>query len=271
MFECGTCGKGFPAGWRARDNHCRATGHDWPDFECDKCDACFRNERARWNHMVNMGHLGDNTEVWECEQCYHQEPTEAAIKDHEVEEHFWCRDCQRIFQNHNNIKMHLNSRIHRGQDIDCPFCRTCFTTATGMVHHLENGACRNAPGLTRDDIYRIVRRKDPNGIISKKLIGWEGESGAQYEASDRAWNGHAWECYFCHRGFRTLNSLNQHLNSPAHRQALYHCLNRNCGTDFKTLAAIINHLESESCGAMRFETVQRRIGDIVSGNRLIKF
>ncbi len=54
-------------------------------------------------------------------------------------------------------------------------------------------------------------------------------------------------------------------------QALYHCPNRNCRLDFKTLAAIINHLESEACGATRFETVQNKIHNIVSGNRMVAF
>lgn len=41
--------------------------------------------------------------------------------------------------------------------------------------------------------------------------------------------------------------------------------------DFKSLAGIINHLESESCGYTRFETVQNKIGELVSGNRRIAF
>lgn len=61
-------------------------------------------------------------------------------------------------------------------------------------------------------MYRLVRGKDPCGLISKNLIGWTGS--AQYEASDRAWNGAAYECYLCHRAFNLLAGLNQHLNSP---------------------------------------------------------
>jgi len=61
------------------------------------------------------------------------------------------------------------------------------------------------------------------------------------------------------------------MTSRTDQQALYHCPNRGCAHDFKTLAAIINHLESETCGAMRFETVQRNIGNIVSGNRRLAF
>lgn len=140
-----------------------------------------------------------------------------------------------------------------------------------MTHHLESGSCRNAPSLNRDSIYKFVRSKDPSGLVSKKLIGWEGSSQNTYSCTDRAWNGRMWECYLCHRGFGTMHGLNQHLNSPAHQQNLYHCPNRSCRQDFKTLAAIINHLESEKCGAMRFEQVQRNIHGMVNGNRLIGY
>ncbi|SPQ24617.1 280e8c18-3a02-4e49-8051-f5970dec81f8 [Thermothielavioides terrestris] len=125
--------------------------------------------------------------------------------------------------------------------------------------------------MDRDAIYRLVRSRDPNGLISKRSIAWEQSSKVDYLASEHAWNGRGYQCYFCAREFRQLHGLNQHLNSTAHREALYHCPNRNCGMDFKSLAAVINHLESESCGAMRFETVQNRIGDIISGNRLLRF
>jgi len=190
----------------------------------------------------------------------------------------------------------------------CPFCQASYTTANGMVHHLERGACPDAPFLGRDEIFRFVRSKDPSGIISKKLLEWEGDS--TYEVGDSSWNGYAWECYFCDKTFASRRDVTQHLNSGVRkwlfllalapftfyyistglvqcvhvksilmtmipfisdRQALYHCPNRNCGKEFVTLAATINHLESESCGAMRFATVQRNIGDIVTGNRLITF
>lgn len=81
-----------------------------------------------------------------------------------------------------------------------------------MTHHLESGSCADARGLNRDQIYRFVRSKDPRGTISKNLIGWTGSD--KYEATDYAWNGDWWECYFCHRCFNSRSALNQHLNSP---------------------------------------------------------
>ncbi|KAK3997910.1 hypothetical protein QBC44DRAFT_255087 [Cladorrhinum sp. PSN332] len=271
MYECGDCGKAFPAGWQARQNHCHSTGHTPPEFECDSCDMWFDDNYDRSQHMKDYYHEDDYLEYFECSICIELFTTSEERVDHEVEDHHYCSDCQRSFINRNNIKQHLNSRIHRGQNMSCPFCKKDYTTAAGMTHHLENGNCPAAPYLGRDQIYQFVRSKDPSGLISKKLLGWTASGGATYDASHRTWNGTGYECYFCSREFRALSSLNQHLNSPAHQQALYHCPKRACGQDFKSLGATINHLESESCGAMRFETVQRKITDIVSGNRLISF
>lgn len=92
-----------------------------------------------------------------------------------------------------------------------------------------------------------------------------------YSATDGAWNWYASECYFCHRCFNRIHSLNQHLNSPVHQQKEYHCPNRECGKQFVTLAAMCNHLESESCEFMRFEKVNKFVGKVIGSNRMITF
>ncbi|KAK4182043.1 hypothetical protein QBC35DRAFT_510683 [Podospora australis] len=268
MFECGTCGKVFPAGWQARENHCNSTGHEPPEFECFVCDEYFDDNWDCSEHMRDSNHLPNEYSECTFRECIEVFWDDEDAVDHEVHDHWYCGDCKRDFQDLNSIKQHRNSRAHRGQDIKCPSCKQGYTTATGLTHHLERGACPKASHLNRDQIYNFVRIKDPNGLISKKLLAWAG-SDITHEATERAWNGRSWECYICHRGFNTLKSLNQHLASPTHQQTLYHCPNRNCGSDFKSLAAIINHLESESCGAMRFEQVQTKITSIVSSNRLL--
>ncbi|XXG94293.1 hypothetical protein Hte_000547 [Hypoxylon texense] len=287
-------------------------------WRCDDCNRCFGTVRARYQHLNALNHAPLD---FDCHLCDDFFPDEQGRRHHEVESHCYCAECNRVFMSQNNIRMHLNSRTHRGQTITCPFCQNGFATATGLAHHLESGGCAHASSLNRDEVYKAVRAKDPGGLISKKLIGWHGSS-PTYEATGMAWNGSAWECYFCHRNFLRVESLNQHLNSPAHQQPLYHCPNRNgCGRDFKTLAAIspygdlqscqpesppshpdpkfpqlpisnphlqplmscfevaivnrsdvvVNHLESETCNYTRFETVQRTVGDIMSGNRLLTF
>ncbi|GJC86554.1 hypothetical protein ColLi_09392 [Colletotrichum liriopes] len=154
--------------------------------------------------------------------------------------------------------------------MSCPFCGVARTSATGVVHHLERGSCPNAP-LDRDSLYLAVRRRDPDGILSKKLLEFHGST--QYLASEEAYNYrlNAYQCYLCSNLYAKLGSLNQHLASPAHQQAYYHCPNRTCRREFTTLAATMNHLESESCGFMRFEAVQSNVGRVLDSRRMISF
>ncbi|KAF7559528.1 hypothetical protein G7046_g4627 [Stylonectria norvegica] len=258
-FCCGTCGKVFYTGWKARDQHCDATGHRRPKFECDVCSDYFGDEEDRREHMDECDHW--DADAPECSQCYQRFPNASEVKQHEFDDHLYCAECDRDFQNRNNMQQHLKSRIHRPDNgPQCPFCNVTSGTATGLIHHLERGACPNAP-LDRDKLYQAVRQRDPNGILAKKLIGWTGST--SYEATERAWNSrcNAFECYLCHRLFQSLVGLNQHLSSPIHQQALYHCPSRSCGKDFSTLAALVNHLESESCGYMRFQAILNTFAD----------
>ncbi|KAI1654374.1 hypothetical protein F4813DRAFT_392880 [Daldinia decipiens] len=295
-WTCGTCWQEF-ATWRSRELHMDALDHSTPEHECDRCSRFFNSRSAVVNHMSAKNHW-----FYECGICDKTWPTEELVKEHEVKQHFYCNDCNREFNTYNNIKMvswtihypvpnfdlgyaripfeieeltkntcqHLNSRVHRGININCPFCQNAYTSATGLAHHLEGGACPKAPFLNRDEVYKLVRTKDPGSLISKKLLGWNGSP--KYEATYESWNGYAFECYLCHRKFSSLNSLNQHLSSPTHQQNLYHCPSRLfCGREFVSLAALMNHLESESCGYTRFENVQRASQNIMNPSRLISF
>lgn len=116
----------------------------------------------------------------------------------------------------------------------------------------------------------MVNEKDQNGLITNKKIGWYDES-TQYQATEQAFNGQHWECYLCHRRFNTIAGLNQHLNSSAHKQQIYHCPSYRCYKEFTALAGLFNHLESESCGYMRFERVQKKVQQVFRGGKLITF
>jgi hypothetical protein len=137
-----------------------------------------------------------------------------------------------------------------------------------VAHHLETGSCPRAANLNRDTILTEIRRRDPNHMITKKLLTYEPSS--EITITDHCWNGHGFECYICHREFGSARALQQHVNSPTHKQKVYHCPGR-CTKEFVSLAALFNHLESESCGAMRFETVQRNVSNFLTGRRMIAF
>ncbi|KAI1174358.1 hypothetical protein F4777DRAFT_554212 [Nemania sp. FL0916] len=264
-WGCCDCGRQFVSR-RAFDQHSAAVGHRefLPTIRCYQCPRGFYTQDDADEHMSLC-----SPGKWRCEFCHETASTEKLLWEHEAFYHRWCSRCQRSFQNMNNAIMHFRSYTHLGSTIGCPFCKTTFTTAAGLAHHLERGSCLYAPNLNRDKVYRLVRKIDPQGYVAKNLLGWEGS--VTYTASERSWNGYYYQCYFCHRNFNTLYSLNQHLASPVHQQKYYHCPNPNCRKEFTTLAAVCNHLESESCGYMRFETVQTQFQGIMRGDRLITY
>ena len=164
---------------------------------------------------------------------------------------------------------HLHSNVHQDSSVSCPFCSRKFTTASGVSHHLETGTCPNTSGMNRKSIYQFIAQRDRAGVVTNKAIGWYDDESWD---TDNAYNGNYYECYICHREFNRQRDLDQHLYSPTHQQEIYHCPNGKCAKQFKTLAAMFNHLESESCGFAKFGRVNQCVDRLfASGQRQIGF
>ncbi|KAF8249402.1 putative zinc finger protein [Wilcoxina mikolae CBS 423.85] len=240
---------------------------------CQDCDRHFNNVAALQQHT---NYSSAHQYIHECDRCDRVFNRESALNQHKAALNHWtppyyCKECDRGFQNENNLRMHRNSQIHRGTTVVCPWCSRSFVTASGLSTHLESGACR--AGINRDSVYHIIRKHDQQGVITKKLLEYPGAPryNETIEASEQAWNGYAYECLLCQRGFGTLYGLNNHLNSPFHSQKLYHCPKRSCAREFVSLAGLVNHFESETCGVMMFNQVQNEIEGIVTGRNRITY
>lgn len=285
-FECEICDRLFRSEASA-DQHMTNTGHWRPRFGCESCQKMFHSQGQATQHMNALGHWAPKIP---CETCGLKFHTVASAEKHmQAQKHYksYCPDCGVQFQNENNLKMvsfsfpwaafvpnefhkqHLNSKIHRGSQILCPFCKNKFTTGSGVAHHLERGSCPKAQGVNRETILHMIRKHDRGGFITNKQIEWHNNS--QYSATNQAFNGYYWECYLCHKKFQKQPDLNRHFNSQAHKQKVYHCPNvrGRCMKQFTALAGIFNHLESESCAFMRFEKVQQQVNDVFQGRRLL--
>lgn len=232
----------------------------------------FHSQGQATQHMNALGHWAPKIP---CETCGWKFHTVASAEKHmQAQKHYksYCPDCGVQFQNENNLKMvsfpfpwaalvpnefhkqHLNSKIHRDSQILCPFCKSKFTTGSGVAHHLERGSCPKAKGVNREIILHMIRKHDRGGFITNKQIEWHKDNNTQYSATNQAFNGYYWECYLCHKKFQKQPDLNRHLNSQAHKQKVYHCPNvrGRCMKQLTALAGLFNRFESESCAFMRF-------------------
>ena len=122
----------------------------------------------------------------------------------------------------------------------------------------------------------MVVRMDRNNVLTNpaRLIsgpdGYEPATVTKNWATERSWNGEAYECFLCHGTFRTLHALNAHLQSPRHQEKIYRCPNRtSCGLKFRVLSALTQHVESEKCGVHRFKEVKNALDSLTRGVRLL--
>ncbi|KAI2787817.1 hypothetical protein POX_f08194 [Penicillium oxalicum] len=297
-IECDTCTKLFPT-QDAANIHMDALGH-WEHY-CHSCDRKFMGESnlRAVSILVPFIHffqpLFSLLRFWTdsvqaiCLDYWHHFPHKSPFNTSHPDSIsiFQHLPPQRITKTYltnytpppppPSSNQHLNSRIHRGTKLSCPFCTHSFVSPSGVSHHLETGSCSGAPNLNRASVARMIRQIDPHHAITTKQIEWHtSDDEGEFFVTNAAWNGVAWECYMCHREFGSARALTQHVNSPAHEQKIYRCPNRRaeCGREFTSLAGLFNHLESESCGLTRFEKVvqaQRSLTDAMMGKRTIGY
>lgn len=111
-YECETCGKAFPAGGHARDQHCEDTGHCSPEFECPSCPRWFNSEQACEQHIDATGHYWEtwDSDGYGCRCCMDTWATEMDRDDHEQEDHFYCSECDRFFDSYYSLDQASLSR-----------------------------------------------------------------------------------------------------------------------------------------------------------------
>ncbi|KAI0033740.1 hypothetical protein K488DRAFT_77732 [Vararia minispora EC-137] len=203
-------------------------GHAW----CAAHRRVFVNDRELHEHYRRQHHF--------------------ELVRHHSDDHYYCEDCDTFFQSQSNLKEHLNSSRHRVATIPCPSarCGRFFIKFSDLVQHVEAGTCPS--GIEPETLDEEVIYRDKDHIITNP----------ERWATERSWNGSAYECTLCTRDFRTLRSLNQHLQSSAHTDQIYRCWNRSCGSVYAALSSLVQHIESDRCGVRRFKKVKNALDEI---------
>ncbi|TGO48685.1 hypothetical protein BOTNAR_0464g00020 [Botryotinia narcissicola] len=213
-------------------------------YYCDPCDRYFNSENSYNQHVENSS-------------AHHNfEPSDDGYSSSNAEPEFECSGCDSWFwssvarENH-----HVSQHGHRYWiPNEMSSLSTQYPTVSALIVHLESGRCPS--GSNRERINAAIRCLDKNHVITTPLMEYSYPSFTNI-ATERSWNGFYYECSMCHRGFNTLQGLNGHLRSPVHDQRMYRCPGPSCGREFIVLSGLVQHVESESCGVMRFANVQK--------------
>ncbi|KAG6917372.1 hypothetical protein DXG01_002747 [Tephrocybe rancida] len=233
-------------------------------WECYLCHGTYRSLPALNQHLASPRHQ-DKIYVCPGAQCRIRFTTLSALCQHIESERCDVHKFREVKLAMDGI--HLNSSAHRSNDVPCrgKGCPKKFISLSAMLLHLEAGTC--VSGFTRPIIDKTIHELDRLQLITNPShLLTSSTNNTTYYATDAAWNGGAWECYFCHRLYRSLFDLNQHLGSPRHQNKIYVCPNPDmvgCGTSFTTLSALCQHIESGKCGVQRFREVRTAMDRLV--------
>lgn len=142
--------------------------------------------------------------------------------------------------------------------------------ASAIAQHIESGACHQS--INRHTVTRAIHELGiiPTISIDRRITGGNTHvtrAITTYSATERAFNSrlNAYECYLCHKLFSSLNSLNTHLDSPAHDSKEFKC--PKCRKQYSLISGLVQHIESEVCGLARFKGVQDQMQDLTGSFR----
>jgi len=250
---CRTCERSFSSRKSLLDHYIHNPRH----YYCEYCDEHFDDSEELSDH--------DDSVHYTCGPCNRTFNTRRDLQSHQAHNH--CIPCNRYFQSESALAQHLNSSVHVEQSVPCGCGRT-FGSASALSHHMESGGCSS--GMNRHRLNNFVVSRDTSNLITYPPRLLTLPTGyVETWATELAWNGAAYECYFCHSTFGTLVSLNQHLQSPRHDDKIYVCPKSDCGQHFSVLSALCQHIESEKCGVLRFRQVKAVMDSFISGSRRI--
>ncbi|KAK7458017.1 hypothetical protein VKT23_009925 [Stygiomarasmius scandens] len=197
------------------------------DTRCAICSKRFRNKLALVSHQKGKKTCRRAFRLAAARASSQQVPTVPAVSASRVKMHE-CLVCSRKFNSHDALSQHKRSRTHKAKQkkpvsppkpnsTTCPLCRRDFRFPSGVANHIESGKCTNGK-VTRHHVTAAVRAMNfsPSITIRKRIAGSAIPTVTIYVATELAFNGEAYKCYLCNRGFSTLENLNIHLGSPAH-------------------------------------------------------
>lgn len=261
---CHEHGKYFDTFEGLRQHYIQSGDH----YYCALCDELYDDEDEFLDH-------GD-CQHYICRGCVRIFDSENDLMEHNSCAHYFCRPCNRFFTSASNLQNHLNSNMHAPRNVKCPGrgCGRAFVSVSALILHAESGTCPS--GVTRAQVDAFVSRLDQQNIITNPALMIAGPDGtrqapqdSEYWATERSWNGYAYECFLCNGEYNTLRALNMHLQSPRHRQRIYRCPQRSCGIEYGALSSLSQHVESGSCGVRANRQVQNVMDNLTRNLRMI--
>ncbi|KAK2461077.1 hypothetical protein APHAL10511_006924 [Amanita phalloides] len=242
--KCSICGKKFKTE-RALKDHNTSPVHRPRTIGCVSCPNKFKTASGVAHHIESS-----------CKQLsVNRHQITAAIQTLEIEPAISLRplvpgsaatECRSLiayqaFHSLAALNTHLNSPAHDEDEFKCPKCKQQFTLISGLVQHLESGACDFAVAdvmMIDSNVERLTSRIRLRGFYAHSIDRFGLTCRNMY-----------YECRGCTKTFSTLQGVTMHGDAKGHLISIYpvgivEC--PPCGRLFKNREALDQHLRHSS-------------------------
>ncbi|KAK8143268.1 hypothetical protein G3M48_007495 [Beauveria asiatica] len=245
---CGDCNRVFATAQEFK-SHMQTSLHS-TEFRCCDCDREFNSGAALNQHLRHKVHRRPAATTKSKVQKA-SEKTAAPT--------FCCSKCSRSFDTEVSLEQHLASLAHRPLgSLSCfagASCKAKFCSPSGVLQHLESGACPS--GMDLDQLKILILKYDTERLITRSPsdgdVLLEGQSDVSSDlirtpsslslssSADGCWTPTSgslsdWtmlisqspshRCPFCpldRRPFRDARALQNHIHSAAHHEPFIYC------------------------------------------------
>ncbi|TGZ83680.1 hypothetical protein EX30DRAFT_338294 [Ascodesmis nigricans] len=181
--------------------------HQTREYRCIDCESDFASINELVYHKCRFP-CGEKTETFTCEAVF---GSRAALEKHQ-------RRCL-----HGPYADDPEAKV-----VKCRPCNRKFVDAAAMVAHLESGRCKS--GMKRGVVDLAVMAFDKDGVVHdgdgvRRMVKEEERMRMErkrIEFVDEV-DGRRWRCEICGKKFKMQKGLEMHLESPVHREKVYHC------------------------------------------------
>ncbi|PWN50031.1 hypothetical protein IE53DRAFT_263852 [Violaceomyces palustris] len=201
-----------------------------PIYRCLPCKKNFGSEEARFQH-------------WKDSRLHHF--------DLNLQKHpgLCCPPCGIVFADYDQLRSHKYPCKHTARKIPCPWmdAKDFFFKNSDVAQHLEDGSCTNIDFSAL--IFELFPSRIKSAIVSSHSI-----------------SSRSFECLFCSKVFKSIQSLGQHASSPAHikpseSDVMFRCPVYDCKKPFTSASGFYQHFGSARCQVSHI----KEVGTILDG------
>uniref|UniRef100_A0A182MNF0 DNA repair protein REV1 n=1 Tax=Anopheles culicifacies TaxID=139723 RepID=A0A182MNF0_9DIPT len=227
-----------------------------PDaFRCEQCAKSYSSSKVLKEHLKEV-HAPETERSFPCTSCGKAFVSRAHLNAHVMVAHGTvpCPQCKKVLSSQGSLRKHLVAVHGEGEKHVCEVCARVFRSKQCFDAHLKEHEGRRLEGKVQCELCMVwltnkycltkhMRRKHAPPAEEEIVCGQCGKNAPNQEALKhhvrRVHGESRFECEWCHKKFKRLHHMKEHVAIHHTGEELYGC--QHCSDRFNTKNKLYAH------------------------------